>query len=62
MDKTNDTSLHTNMTSNFVKFGLQRVCCHCGKSENDMYEVKYSITRRTDGKTVHRKKNLPLII
>ena len=62
MDKTNDTLLHTNMTSNFVKFGLQRVCCHCGKSENDMYEVKYSITRRTDGKTVHRKKNLPLIM
>ena len=27
-----------------------------------MYEVKYSITRRTDGKTVHRKKKLPLIM
>jgi hypothetical protein len=54
--------IHTNMTSNFVKLGLKRVCCHCGKSENDTYEVKYSITRRTDGKVVHRTKTLPLIM
>ena len=51
----------TSLSSNFVKYGLKRVCCHCSRSENETYEVKYSITRRTDGKTVHRKK-LPLVM
>ena len=52
----------TSLSSNFVKYGLKRVCCHCSRSENETYEVKYSITRRTDGKTVHRKKKLPLVM
>lgn len=56
--QTNETSL----SSNFVKYGLKRVCCHCSQSENETYEVKYSITRRTDGKTVHRTKKLPLVM